>query len=72
MDDCDRASLETEAMRALQLRKVTDQVAQAGAFECEACGEELSAERRAAMPSARTCVECQEAAERRRRAFKGR
>lgn len=64
MDDCDRANLDTETYRAAGLRKVQDQVAQAGATECVACGEELSAERRAAMPSARTCVECQEAAER--------
>lgn len=71
MDDCDRASLDTETYRAAQLRKVQDQVAQPGAEECGICGEELTAERRAAMPSARTCVECQQAAERRRKEFKG-
>ena len=70
MDDCDRAELEIEAARTRALRTVTDQVGHAGGFECEACGEELSVERREAMPSATTCVECQAATERRLKAYR--
>ena len=35
-----------------------------GADECEDCGEPIPEERRRAMPSARTCVRCQERRER--------
>jgi len=32
-----------------------------GETHCEACGEEIPAKRRAALPGARTCVPCQSA-----------
>ena len=31
----------------------------AGSEECDDCGEPIAAKRRAAVPGARTCVECQ-------------
>lgn len=36
-----------------------------GTDECEECGEEIPAKRRAALPGARTCVACQSERDRR-------
>ena len=36
-----------------------------GSAECEDCGDAIGADRRAAMPSARTCIGCQSLRERR-------
>lgn len=70
MDDCDRADMWIEVERAQGVRLVRDKVGQEGAADCEVCGEDLTPERREAMPCARTCVECQAANERRVKAYR--
>lgn len=37
-----------------------------GTATCQRCGEPISAERRASLPSARRCIDCQRVGERRR------
>lgn len=40
-----------------------------GITECEGCGDEIEAERRRVLPSARRCIECERRRERFKRLF---
>lgn len=68
MDDTDRASEIEQAMREAAIAR-----ARAGGYggvaaeRCAACGEEIPAARRLAMPGARLCVCCRAREERRER-----
>lgn len=69
-DDADRAQDLEEFGRRLALRQALAperprRPAAPGC--CAACGDEIETERRAASPTARRCLVCQEAHERRRR-----
>ncbi len=45
--------------RDMAVKAVSRALAQPGAADCSDCGEEISEERRAAMPSARRCITCE-------------
>jgi phage/conjugal plasmid C-4 type zinc finger TraR family protein len=47
------------------LKSIQQSVAQSGDIYCDECGDEIEADRRIALPSARTCIDCQERLERR-------
>jgi phage/conjugal plasmid C-4 type zinc finger TraR family protein len=68
MDNVDRAQMREEEMRARALDKIAQHapMRQDGA-DCLACGEEIDARRRAAVPGVCLCIQCQEQAERLRR-----
>ena len=63
-----------DVAQATQERQLSDEMAAvrravsgAGAAICAACGDEILAARRRAVPWARRCASCQDAAERDRR-----
>lgn len=58
------ADMRAEQEREAGIAAARKPLKQAGTFDCVRCGEEIEAERRAAMPSARRCVDCQEGFER--------
>ncbi|MEW5687218.1 MAG: TraR/DksA C4-type zinc finger protein [Pseudomonadota bacterium] len=70
-DDADLAQRHEEFRRELGLRAARAgvcELATPSAFGlCEGCGDPIEAERREALPAARRCFHCQEAAERRLR-----
>lgn len=70
-DIADRAQQIEEFRRDLALRAQRSgaaELSRPSAFLlCDECADPIEAERRAALPGARTCITCQEAAERRRR-----
>jgi phage/conjugal plasmid C-4 type zinc finger TraR family protein len=66
-DAADRARFLEELDRSEGLRRVRAAVSGGGADACEACGAEIPAARRAALPSARMCISCAERTERARR-----
>lgn len=64
----ERAIEQAEAMvtaeRDKAIADIRAQLAEQGAEDCEDCGEEIPSQRRAAMPSARRCAECETRRER--------
>lgn len=64
MDVADQADGLIEAQRSEGIRRAASAVAGVGSSDCEACDGEIEPERRYALPSARRCITCQEAAER--------
>lgn len=67
-DEADRANDIYEDHRAVHVRTITRALEQKNtSFECEDCPGEIEPARRAAMPSARRCIQCQEAFEKYRR-----
>jgi RNA polymerase-binding transcription factor DksA len=60
----ERAEAMVTAERDKAIADIRAQLAEAGADECEACGEDIPKERRDAMPSARRCTTCEERRER--------
>lgn len=67
----DQAQAREEADRQEGIARVVAAVSEPGAADCERCGDPIEEARRAAMPSARKCTGCQEAAERRRLQYRG-
>ncbi|MBU6167210.1 MAG: TraR/DksA C4-type zinc finger protein [Alphaproteobacteria bacterium] len=65
MDVADLASGLIERTRADGIARVTDALAAEGADLCIGCGDAIEPTRRAALPSARRCIECQTRVERR-------
>lgn len=65
-DDCDVAQALDERIRAGMIAAARAQIEGEGADECEDCGAPIGAARRAALPSATRCVDCQERRERRK------
>lgn len=70
-DGGERAIEAAEAAVALEadatIAAISAGLAETGSEECDACGDEIPAERRSALPSARRCVDCQAQIERRDR-----
>lgn len=64
----ERAIEQAEAMVSLEREQAIAGIREAlerpGADTCADCDEEIAAERRAAMPSARRCAECESSRER--------
>lgn len=64
----ERAIEQAEAMVTAERDKavadIRAKLAEPGAEDCETCGEEIPAERRAVMPSATRCAPCEERRER--------
>lgn len=58
------ADMRAEQERGAGIAAVQRTLAQNGTGYCIRCGENIEPERRAAMPSARRCVECQTLIER--------
>lgn len=58
-----RVTAETE----LAVRGIVGKLAEPGATICETCGDPIEADRREALPSARTCIDCARQSERVRR-----
>lgn len=71
VDLADEAQQRIEEERAEGVRKIVVAMAGQGLVDCEGCGSEIEAARRRAHPGARRCLNCQEAAERRRRQYRG-
>jgi phage/conjugal plasmid C-4 type zinc finger TraR family protein len=59
----ERAIEQAEAMvtaeRDKAIADIRAQLAEPGADDCEACGDKIPEKRRAAMPSARRCADCE-------------
>jgi phage/conjugal plasmid C-4 type zinc finger TraR family protein len=64
-DIVDEAALVIERTRAAAIARAADALAEPGTAECIGCGEEIEPSRRAALPSARRCIECQSRVEKR-------
>ncbi|MBB5987416.1 TraR/DksA C4-type zinc finger protein [Sphingobium lignivorans] len=64
----ERAIEHAEAMVALErdvaISRIRRAIGEPGSRHCATCGEAIEPERRAAMPSARRCTDCQEGHER--------
>lgn len=58
------ADIYAEQERQAGIAAARKPLMQTGAFNCVRCGEEISNERRSAMPSARRCLDCQKGVER--------
>jgi phage/conjugal plasmid C-4 type zinc finger TraR family protein len=56
-----------DAERDREIERTQAKLAQEGDAFCQGCGEEIPAARRAALPSATRCIECQAKLERRPR-----
>lgn len=65
MDVVDEAAWLPEAERTEGVRRVRATLTETGSDDCGGCGEQIEPARRAALPSARRCVECQGRVERR-------
>lgn len=65
MDIVDQASLLIETRRAAAIATSIEALAVPGAAVCVGCGDDIEPESRAALPSARRCIECQTRVERR-------
>lgn len=65
-DCCDAAQALDERIRAGMIAAARAQVQGEGADDCEDCGAPIGPARRAALPSATRCVDCQERRERRK------
>lgn len=69
-DDAERAQALDERIRAGGVALARARIQGEGADECEDCGGVIAPQRRAAMPSAKRCVDCQERRERRRARYR--
>lgn len=58
------ADMRAEQEREAGIAAARAPLKQAGTLDCIQCGDEIEAERREALPSARRCVDCQERLER--------
>ncbi|WP_336800642.1 TraR/DksA C4-type zinc finger protein [Kaistia sp. MMO-174] len=67
MDDADRAGRLVLAEIEGALRRSRSRNELPASDVCLGCGEDIDAERRAAVPHARRCFDCQSALERKRR-----
>ncbi len=65
-DDGDVAQALDERIRAGMIAAARAQIEGEGTDDCEDCGAPIGAARRAALPSASRCVDCQERRERRK------
>jgi phage/conjugal plasmid C-4 type zinc finger TraR family protein len=65
MDVVDEAALLIERAQAAGIARAAEALAEAGTRDCIGCGEEIEASRRAALPSARRCIDCQSRVEKR-------
>lgn len=61
------ADLRAEQEREAGIQAARKALATQGSRVCVGCGEEIEAERRAALPSAKRCLQCQQRLERFRR-----
>ncbi|MDB5432408.1 MAG: transcriptional regulator, TraR/DksA family [Caulobacter sp.] len=69
-DVLDQAQQVEEAEREASIALAVAPLKGEGSADCGGCGDPIEALRRAAMPSARRCAECQAARERRAREFR--
>lgn len=67
MDVVDKALSVIEEVRDAGIARAAEALAAAGSPGCTDCGDDIGAARRAALPSARRCISCQDAAEQRAR-----
>lgn len=67
MDIVDEAALAIERTRQIGIQRAAAALREEGTAECIGCGEEIEPARRAALPSARRCIDCQSRVERRDR-----
>lgn len=58
------AALRAEQERDAGIKAARAPLSEAGSAVCISCGEDIDEERRAAMPSARRCIDCQTRIER--------
>ncbi|MCD2176459.1 TraR/DksA C4-type zinc finger protein [Rhizobium sp. C1] len=58
-DEIERAAHYVEAENARTIAEARAALATSGTAECIECGREIEPKRRAAMPAARRCIECQ-------------
>lgn len=65
MDTVDQAQLQNDLANQAAIARAAAQKSGPGRADCEDCGNEIPAERRAANPSATRCVYCQAAHEKR-------
>lgn len=70
-DDIDLAQARDEGWREAAIRAARTAAGGEGRADCEDCGAAIDRMRRAALPSARRCMRCQEIAERQRRRQRG-
>lgn len=68
MDDLDKAQVLSERERDAGIAGVQARIAGNGSDICVGCGDPIEPERRAAVPSARRCIDCQHQLEREGRA----
>lgn len=62
-DVADRAASLTQAQELQAIAKARELLSRPGCADCTDCHEPISSERRAALPSARRCADCQGMAE---------
>lgn len=55
----ERAEEMVDLERATTIAGIRQRLSEPGSDNCAVCGEEISAQRRAAMPSARRCASCE-------------
>lgn len=67
MDVVDLAAPVIEHARAVGIARAAEALAAEGADICIGCGDEIEPSRRAALPSACRCIDCQTRVERRDR-----
>lgn len=60
----ERAEAMVDLERETQIAGIRQHLAEGGSAHCGDCGEAISKKRRAAMPSARRCAECETRRER--------
>lgn len=58
-DDIERAFIRVQAENEAAIMTARSALAHAGSRICLDCGCDIEAERRAALPSAKRCIECQ-------------
>ncbi|MCV9963722.1 TraR/DksA C4-type zinc finger protein [Pararhizobium sp. BT-229] len=70
-DEVDRANDISEDHRTVNIRSISRKLERKNtSIECDECGNEIEPKRRAAMPSAKLCISCQEAEERDARIYR--
>lgn len=58
-EDNERSQVSSMVSAQNSVTAIREKLLQKGFITCEECGDEIPADRRAAYPSARTCVPCQ-------------
>lgn len=66
-DELDRAAAQTQLSSDAAVAAIRARIDAPGSMDCASCGEAIPLARRQALPSARRCVSCQGAADRRGR-----